>query len=76
MSYAIADLHLTQPTATVHRFPNPNVLLWTVCCGSCAKHCKPQPLISLCLAIQHDHAEMHKVVWLEEIAEQHIAGAA
>lgn len=64
MSYAINQLGLNQPPATLQRLGNVNVRLWRVVCD-CGERTKPHPLMSLALAEHHWHADMHRVQYLE-----------
>lgn len=59
MSAAITRLHLEQAPATLHRAGNCNTLAWRVRCEACGWMSAVHPLMSLCLAELHWHADIH-----------------
>lgn len=69
MSAAIRELRLQQAPATIHRIGNQNHLAWRGRCEACMWRTKVHPLISLCLAELHWHAEIHEADMRREILE-------
>lgn len=59
MSYAILELHLGQPAATIHRVDTDRGAMWVVRCERCGGASRPRHLISNLLEIQQRHGADH-----------------
>lgn len=70
MSAAITALRLQQAPATLHRVGNINHLAWRIRCEECRWLTSVHPLISLCLAELHWHADIHAEDARRELIEE------
>jgi hypothetical protein len=59
MSYAIFDLELEAPPATVLRFKTSEGPWWVVRCELCGRRSTPRPLLSAAMRSQYAHGREH-----------------
>ena len=59
MSFAILELDLREPAASVDRINTPAGLMWQMRCERCARHSKPYHLLSNACRAHELHCDDH-----------------